>query len=173
MRRWSKASTSTAYWMPILGAFAVMLAGFGAFMIWRGCIKPLADITHVTEEVAGGRSTSKSPIAAARTKSARCRDRSPIFQEAMRNNGELNSTVTRDAEARAKRQEIMSSEISRFSADVEAKLSESDGASPEMCAKARSISPKASSDTSNLTRACVCCVGRILGQCARHRVGRR
>lgn len=115
--------TSTAYWMSILGAFAVMLAGFGAFVIWRSCIKPLADITHVTEEVAGGRDVEiphrdrKDEIGALAGSIA-------VFQKAMRTNAQLNKTVTRDAEARAMRQEIMSSEISQFSADVEASLSE-------------------------------------------------
>ena len=100
-----------------------MLAGFGAFVIWRGCIKPLADITHVTEEVAGGRDVEiphrdrKDEIGALAGSIA-------IFQKAMRANGELNKTVSARRGSARQRQEIVSSEISRFSADVEASLSE-------------------------------------------------
>ena len=53
-RRWRHGITQHGLLDVILGAFAVMLAGVGVLVIWRGCIKPLADITHVTEEVAGG-----------------------------------------------------------------------------------------------------------------------
>jgi methyl-accepting chemotaxis protein len=115
--------TSTAYWMSILGVFAVMLAGIGVLVIWRGCIKPLADITRVTEEVASGHDVAiphrdrKDEIGALAGSIA-------IFQKAMLSNGELNKTVSQDAEMRAKRQELMTQEISRFSADVESSLSE-------------------------------------------------
>ena len=115
--------TSTAYWMTILGVFAVMLAGIGVLVIWRGCIKPLADITRVTEEVAAGHDVAiphrdrKDEIGALAGSIA-------VFQKAMMSNGELTKTVSLDAEARTKRQEMMTQEISRFSADVESSLSE-------------------------------------------------
>jgi methyl-accepting chemotaxis protein len=115
--------TSTAYWMSILGVFAVILSGVGVLVIWRGCIKPLADITHVTTEVAGGHDIEiphrdrKDEIGALAGSIA-------VFQKAMLTNGELNKTVSQEAEARAKRQEMMSQEISQFSADVESSLSE-------------------------------------------------
>ena len=123
MRRWRQASPATAYWMTILGAFAIMLAGVGVLVIWRGCIKPLADITRVTEEVAGGHDVEiphrdrKDEIGALAGSIA-------VFQKAMTANGELNKTVSQDAEARARRQEIVTQEISRFSADIETSLSE-------------------------------------------------
>ena len=47
-----------------------------------------------------------------------------VFQDAMRRNEELNQMVVDDAQARARRQERMSAEIARFSADVEATLAE-------------------------------------------------
>lgn len=115
--------TNTAFWMTILGAFAVALAGFGAFMIWRSCIRPLADITRVTEAVAGGRKVDiphrhrKDEIGALAASIA-------VFQEAMRSNGELNRTVNRDAEARTARHERMAREIEGFSADIEKSLAE-------------------------------------------------
>jgi methyl-accepting chemotaxis protein len=115
--------TSTAYWMSILGVFAIMLAGIGVFVIWRGCIKPLGEITRITEEVAGG-SKVDIPHRDRRDEIGALAGSIAIFQKAMRSNAELNRTVTRDAEARAMRQEIMSSEIARFSAEVEASLSE-------------------------------------------------
>ena len=101
----------------------IMLAGVGVLVIWRGCIKPLADITHVTEEVADGHDVAiphrdrKDEIGALAGSIA-------VFQKAMTSNGELTKTVSQDAEARAKRQEIVTQEISRFSADVETSLSE-------------------------------------------------
>jgi methyl-accepting chemotaxis protein len=115
--------SSTAYWMSILGAFAILLAGAGVLVIWRGCIKPLADITHVTKQVADGHDIAiphldrKDEIGALAGSIA-------VFQKAMTANGELNKTVSQDAEARARRQEIVTQEISRFSADIETSLSQ-------------------------------------------------
>jgi methyl-accepting chemotaxis protein len=74
---------NTAYWMTILGVFAVILAGIGALVIWRGCIKPLADITQSPKRSPTA-ATSKSPIAAARMKSARLPDRSPCSRKRWR-----------------------------------------------------------------------------------------
>jgi methyl-accepting chemotaxis protein len=115
--------TSTAYWMTILGAFAIMLAGVGVLVIWRGCIKPLADITRVTEEVAGGHDV-EIPHRGRKDEIGALAGSIAVFQKAMTANGELNKTVSHDAEARAKRQEIVTQEISRFSADIETSLSE-------------------------------------------------
>jgi methyl-accepting chemotaxis protein len=118
-----ESSTNIAYWMTILGAFAVMLAGAGALVIWRGCIKPLAEITHVTEEVAGGHDV-EIPHRNRTDEIGALAGSIAVFQNAMRANGELNKTVSQDAEARAKREQAISKEISQFSADVESSLSE-------------------------------------------------
>ena len=57
-----------------------------------------------------------------------------VFQRAMRHNEELNRTVRDDAETRTQRQEQMSGEISRFSAEVEATLAELGRISDQMLA---------------------------------------
>jgi methyl-accepting chemotaxis protein len=114
---------NTAYWMTILGVFAVILAGIGALVIWRGCIKPLADITQVTEAVADGRDV-EIPHRGRKDEIGALAGSIAVFQKAMAANGELNKTVIRDAEDRAKRQEIFGAQISQFSADVEGSLSE-------------------------------------------------
>jgi len=115
--------TSAAYWMTILGVFAVILAGIGALVIWRSCIKPLADITHVTEAVADGRDV-EIPHRGRKDEIGALAGSIAVFQKAMVANGELNKTVIRDAEERTKRQEIFGAQISQFSADVEGSLSE-------------------------------------------------
>src|SRR5262249_46816545 len=45
---------TTAWLMTVLGAFAILLAGAGAFLIWRAVARPLGEITRVTEQVAEG-----------------------------------------------------------------------------------------------------------------------
>jgi methyl-accepting chemotaxis protein len=102
---------------------AVMLAAVGAFIIWRSIARPLAQITRVTETVAEGTDVS-IPYGARRDEIGALARSIAVFQHAMHHNKELNDKVVGDAEARARRQELMAAEIERFSAEVEVGIAE-------------------------------------------------
>jgi methyl-accepting chemotaxis protein len=160
----------TALMLTILAGFAVVLAGLGVTLIWRSITNPLRRITAITEAVAGGDATLEVPFRQRRDEIGALARSISVFQQAMTSNVELNRTVAEDAEARAKRQEQMSGEISRFSAEVETTLAElgriSDqmlGASTELAgaadiaakktARATSASAEASSNVRDIASA--------------------
>jgi methyl-accepting chemotaxis protein len=143
----------TAAWLSVLAGLAVMLACFGVVMIRRAVANPLAEITRVTEAVAGGDAAVAIPFSA-RTDEIGALARSiDVFQKAMRNNVELNRTVLEDAEARTRRQEQMTSEISRFSAEVEATLSELGRISDQMLSASNKLAGAADEASSKTARA--------------------
>ena len=114
---------TTAWIMTLLSAVAVMLAAFGAFIIWYNVARPLAQITHVTETVAEGTAVA-IPYGARRDEIGALSRSIAVFQHAMRHNKELSDKVVDDAEARKRRQEKVGAEIERFSAEVEAGIAE-------------------------------------------------
>jgi len=117
-----------------LAAFAVLLAVAGVVKIRRSIAEPLADITRVTEAVAGGDASIAIPFNERKDEIGALARSIGVFQRAMRHNDELNRTVRDDAETRAQRQERISGEIARFSAEVEATLSELGRISDQMLA---------------------------------------
>ena len=124
----------TAMWLSLLACFAVLLATAGAWVISRNVAKPIADITRVTEAVAGGDASISVPFSERSDEIGALARSIGVFQRAMRSNEELNRTVRGDAEMRTQRQEQMSNEISRFSAEVEATLAELGRISDQMLA---------------------------------------
>jgi methyl-accepting chemotaxis protein len=114
----------TAWWLSLFAVAAVMLAAFGACIIWRSIARPLAAITHVTAQVAGGDVALAVPYGGRRDEIGALARSISVFQDAMRRNAELNKTVVSDAQARAQRQEQISAEIARFGTDIEASLFE-------------------------------------------------
>jgi methyl-accepting chemotaxis protein len=114
----------TAALLSMLAGFAVALAVAGALVISRSVAKPIADITRVTEAVAAGDASVPVPFSERRDEIGALARSIAVFQRAMSRNVELNRTVLSDAEMRTQRQEHMSNEIARFSADVEATLAE-------------------------------------------------
>ena len=124
----------TAMWLSLLACFAVLLATAGAWVISRSVAKPIADITRVTEAVAGGDASISVPFSERSDEIGALARSIGVFQRAMRSNEELNRTVRDDAEMRTQRQEQMSNEISRFSAEVEATLAELGRISDQMLA---------------------------------------
>jgi len=105
--------------------------------------KPLARITRVTEQVASGTAGVEIPYRERGDEIGALARSIAVFQDAMRQNEELNHTVIDDAQARARRQEQMSSEIVTFSADIEATLSELGRISDHMLAASRELSEAA------------------------------
>ena len=109
--------------MMVLGALALMLAVCGALMIYRSVARPLAAVTGVTEAVARGEARAVPYSDRADEIGALARS-IEVFQEAMRRNVDLNKTVLSDAEAQARRQDEIATEIARFGTKIEASLSE-------------------------------------------------
>jgi methyl-accepting chemotaxis protein len=110
--------------MLLLGAAALTLAMFGALVIQRSVARPLADVTRVTEAVAGGDAVLAVPHGDRRDEIGALARSIAVFQDAMRRNVELNKTVLADAAARTQRQEQISAEIAQFGTAIEASLSE-------------------------------------------------
>jgi methyl-accepting chemotaxis protein len=122
--RISGAIDQTILWLSVLAGFAVLLATAGALMIARGVARPLADITRVTTAVAAGDADIAIPFRRRGDEIGALARAIGVFRDAMNHNAELNRTVREDADTRARRQEQMSAEIARFSAEVEATLAE-------------------------------------------------
>ena len=147
------AIDSTALWMSVLAALAVMLAAAGAIVISRSVARPLATITDVTEKIAAGETGVSIPYGD-RTDEIGALSRSiGVFKNAMRHNEELNRTVVDDASSRTLRQEQMSGEIARFSADVEATLSDLGRISDQMLAASTQLATAADDASSKTERA--------------------
>jgi methyl-accepting chemotaxis protein len=134
---------TTAWLLSFIAGCAVLLAGIGMMIIWRAVAKPLARITRVTEQVASGTAGVEIPYRERGDEIGALARSIAVFQDAMRQNEELNHTVIDDAQARARRQEQMSSEIVTFSADIEATLSELGRISDHMLAASRELSEAA------------------------------
>ena len=124
----------SAWLLSLLAVAAVLLAGAGALIIWRAVARPLATITGVTEAVAAGKSQVAVPYGERGDEVGALARSIAVFQDAMRRNEELSRTVIDDAQERARRQELMSAEIARFGADLEATLSELGRISDQMLA---------------------------------------
>jgi methyl-accepting chemotaxis protein len=126
--------SATAWMIGIIAGFAVLLAALGAVIISRAVARPLAKITALTQAVAAG-DLDGAVVHRERSDEIGALARSiGVFQETMRKNKDLNRTVLADAEARTRRQEEMSREISRFGAEVEATLAELGRISDQMLA---------------------------------------
>lgn len=122
-----------AIWLGVFAALAA-LATVALLVISRGIVIPLAAVTRATETVAAGSTSELVPYSERGDEIGALARSIAIFQQAMQHNKELNHTVVVDAETRRARQEQMSIEIARFSADVEATLSELGRLSDQMLA---------------------------------------
>jgi len=147
------AIDTTALWMSVLAAFAVMLAAAGAIMINRSVALPIAKITGITEKVAAGETGVTIPYGERSDEIGALSRSIAVFQQAMRHNEELNRTVVDDAATRTHRQEQMSAEIARFSAEVEATLSELGRISDQMLAASSQLATAADNASSKTARA--------------------
>jgi methyl-accepting chemotaxis protein len=107
-----------------LGAVALLLAMFGALVIHRSIVLPLAAITRVNQAVASGDAVVAVPYGDRRDEIGALSRSILVFQNAMCRNVELNKMVLADAEARVRQQERISAEISQFGTDIESSLSE-------------------------------------------------
>ena len=143
----------TAMLLSVLACFAVILAIAGALTIARSVIKPITEITNVTQAVAAGDGSIAIPFSDRSDEIGALAKSIGVFQNAMRSNEELNRTVRSDADFRTRRQEKMSSEISHFSAEVEATLAELGRISDEMLAASTQLAAAADNASSKTARA--------------------
>jgi methyl-accepting chemotaxis protein len=143
----------TAWLTSLLTAFAVLLAAAGAFTIRHAIARPLATITHVTEQVAAGGAQIAVPYRDRGDEVGALARSIAVFQDAMRRNEELSKMVVDDAQARAHRQERISTEITHFGADVEATLAELGSISDQMLAASTQLSGAADNATQCTTGA--------------------
>ncbi len=143
----------TALRLSIFAALAVMLATIGALIISRGIARPLAAITRVTETVAAGDTGVAVPFRDRGDEVGALARSIDVFQNAMRKNVELNRTVATDADARAYQQKRMSDEITQFSAEVEATLSELGRISDQMLAASTQLAGTADGAADKTARA--------------------
>jgi methyl-accepting chemotaxis protein len=139
-------------WLGVLGVLAA-LATVVLLVISRGIVKPLVAITRVTEAVAAGSLTEPLHYSERHDEIGALARSIGVFQQAMQHNKELNRTVVEDAEMRSARQQLMSGEIARFSAEVETTLSELGRISDQMLAASTQLAGAADDATAKTARA--------------------
>ncbi len=149
----SDSINKTAMLLSLLAAFAVLLATAGALIILRSVARPITEITRVTEAVAAGDAQMAVPFSERSDEIGALARSIAVFQRAMRKNEELNRAVVGDAETRTRRQEQMSAEIARFSADVEATLAELGRISDQMLAASSQLAGVADDASAKTARA--------------------
>jgi methyl-accepting chemotaxis protein len=132
----------TAWLMTLFGGMAILLAIAGAFVIRSAVARPLANISHVIEQVAGG-SAVDVPYGSRRDEIGALSRSIRVFQHAMTHNHELNRTVAQNAELRAARQEKLSAEIAAFTTMIERNIAELGGISDQMLDSASQLTEAA------------------------------
>jgi methyl-accepting chemotaxis protein len=132
----------TAWLMSVLGGFAILLASAGALILRRAVVRPLAEITRVTEQVAEG-SAMAVPYGSRRDEIGALSRSISVFQHAMHHNKELNRSMVTETEARAHRQEYLAAEIAAFTVSIERNISELGAISDQMLDSAGQLSEAA------------------------------
>jgi methyl-accepting chemotaxis protein len=148
-----KGIDRNALWLSVLAGVAILLGIAGAIIMARSVVRPLADISKVTASVASGDAKVVVPFSDRQDEIGALARAIGVFQQALRTNEELNRTVISDADARALRQEQMSGEIARFSAEVEATLSELGRISDQMLEASHQLSGAADDASAKTARA--------------------
>ena len=126
-RLYTEIDNGARWFALILVALAMLLlllAAVGTIIVWRSCIRPLAAMTRVTEQVADGQLDVTIPYRGRGDEIGALATSIAVFQAIMRHNEQLTKTVRQDAEERLKRQEAIAAEAARFSADVQGTLND-------------------------------------------------
>jgi methyl-accepting chemotaxis protein len=119
-----RLTQQSAWLMTVLGLLAVLLAVAGIYTVRRFVARPLGRIARLTERVAAGQLQQTVPYVRRRDEVGALARSIEVFQETMRRNETLGLTVREEAEGRARRQEVMAAEITRFGAEIETTLAE-------------------------------------------------
>ena len=113
----------TAWLMTVLCIAAVLLAAVGALILQSAVVRPLAEITRVTEQVAEGRAVA-IPYGSRRDEIGALSRSISVFQQAMGHNEELNRSMDTATNAREQRQEHLSAEVAAFTRSIERSIAE-------------------------------------------------
>ena len=119
-----RLTQQSAWLMTVLGLLAVLLAVAGIYTVRRFVARPLGRIARLTERVAAGQLQQIVPYVSRQDEVGALARSIEVFQETMRRNETLGLTVREEAEGRARRQEVMAAEITRFGAEIETTLAE-------------------------------------------------
>jgi methyl-accepting chemotaxis protein len=142
-----EAGRRTSGWIfAVLAGSAFVLVGAGIFTIGRSVARPLAQITRVTEAVAGGNADVSVPHVERHDEIGALARSIRVFEQAMRRNAELQREVVAESNARAerdvaeanaraerdrtesderaRRQDALAAEIARFGRDLETTLAD-------------------------------------------------
>ena len=119
-----RLTQQSAWLMTVLGLLAVLLAVAGIYTVRRFVARPLGRIARLTERVAAGQLQQIVPYVSRQDEVGALARSIEVFQETMRRNETLGLTVREEAEGRARRQEVMAAEITRFGGEIETTLAE-------------------------------------------------
>jgi methyl-accepting chemotaxis protein len=112
----------TAWLLGTLCIVCVLLAVVGIIIIGRAVVRPLADITRVTEKIAGGATGVVIPNADRNDEVGALARSIVIFQQAMERNAELNRTIADDVKTREARNAHIEHAVESFRVSVEQAL---------------------------------------------------
>ncbi len=178
-------SRHTSAWIfGILACLAFVLAGVGIFTIGRYVVRPLAQITRVTEAVAAGDADMSVPHMDRQDEIGALARSIGIFQRAMRRNSELQEEVLAESKAKAqrdvdeanarverervdsaersRRQEALANEIARFGRDLETTLADLARISDDVLGRSASLKATAA-DASTRTSGVAAASGEASG----------
>jgi methyl-accepting chemotaxis protein len=142
----------TALGLSILAVLAISMAIAGPLFISRNVVRPLVAITRMTEATARG-SRDAVPFQTRNDEIGALARSVGVFQQAMRHNDELNRAVVNEGDAREHRQQEVSKEIARFSAEVEATLSDLGRISDQMLDASTRLASAADNASAKTARA--------------------
>ena len=143
----------TALALSGLAGFAVLLAFAGAYVIMRNVARPLAAITRVTVAVAEGDAAVEVPFSERGDEIGALARSISVFKQAMAHIQDLSGTIAEDAESQKRNRARMSEEIARFSAEVEATLSELGRIADQMLAASSQLAGAADDASAKTARA--------------------
>ena len=112
----------TAWLLGVLAIVTLALALAGIAIIWRAVARPLAAITRVTEQVAGGDTSIAVPCAERHDEVGALARSIGVFQSAMARNAELNRTIAEEVKAREARNSVIETAVESFRMSVEQSL---------------------------------------------------
>jgi methyl-accepting chemotaxis protein len=131
-----------AWLMSLLSAMAILLAGFGSFILRHAVTKPLAEITWVTEKVAAG-DALPVPYGTRRDEIGALSRSISVFQHAMHHNKDLNKKMAAETAGREQRQARIAAEIATFTSSFEQNIDELGKISDQMLESAKHLSEAA------------------------------
>ena len=140
-------------WLTVPLAAAIAATVVFAAMAARGVSHPIAELSRVTDKIAGGEPNATVPYCDRQDEIGALARSIAVFQRAMLSNAELNRTVSGDAEERARRQSAVAAEIARFSNDIEATLSDLGRISEQMLTASHELASTAEAASGKTARA--------------------